>query len=133
MPGVRVDGGRPVSRQDVVGASLGNDPPGFQQEQPGSQCKGFRRAMRDIEHGDGQGLLGISQSFEQGVPVGEVEGGNRLIAEQQVRTGSECPREPDALWARRRRASPDFGAAASRRRKVLPPRQAAGAALAFAL
>ena len=53
--------------------------------------------MRDIEHRNPLGTLDGAKAFEERVAVRQVEGGDRLIAEQEPRARRQCARQPDPL------------------------------------
>ena len=54
--------------------------------------------MSDVEHRDVEGLLSGAKTIEQCVAVGEVEGGDRLVAkQQQPRAWRSRPSQSDPL------------------------------------
>ena len=87
----------PGRAQDVERWSFGGDSPVFQQEQSGAQRDGLGRAVGDIQHGDRLGTLDDAETLEDRVAVGQVESGDRLVAEQEPGPGRQCPRQADAL------------------------------------
>ncbi len=87
--------------EHVQGRSLGDDPAFFQQEQPRAQRDGLGRTVGDIEHRDRQGTLDRAKPLEERVAVGQVEGGDRLVAEQEPGAGRQraCQADPLPLAA----------------------------------
>ncbi len=75
-------GPRPGRAQDFQSRPLGRDFSLVQQEQPGAERDCLRGTVRDIEDRELLSTLDRTQAVDQGMTIGQVEGGDRFVAQQ---------------------------------------------------
>ena len=85
------------AREHIQRRPLGDDLASLQKKKPSANGDRLGRAMRHVQDGDLLDLLNPAQAIDELIAIGQVDGRDRLIAEQEPRTRRERSRQPDPL------------------------------------